>query len=243
MDAFRLDIPLGMFSGLTFVAAAGREIRITGGYDNPDRRLDASWYGSAFLARWFGHLTGWDFTLQAGKIYGGYQAGGGLIGEIKGLEIRAEAAAFWSEDSPALPYPRRLDLFEDHITAVFGLGYRFPNSLHLEMEYLYNGAGEDQDLDIGLLRQQLGASLHAGRHLLGLSASYELTPLAVGQVTLIHSLSDCSSQIQPTLNWSLTENAELVLGRDCQCGRPARVRSFEGGAAEKRVRQQPPGVL
>ena len=124
VDALRVDIPLGDFSGFTLIGVLGREMDAFGNYENSHRTLDASWYGSSVLGRFFTNTNGWDLALQVGKIYGGYQLGGGMVGEIKGVEVRAEAACFLARESPGLDPPFGGDLLEDHVMAVIGLGRR-----------------------------------------------------------------------------------------------------------------------
>jgi hypothetical protein len=217
VDAVRLDVPLGDFSGLTFTYVLGREVYF-GQYVESEPSIDTSWYGSSALARYYTNISGWDLALQGGKIYGGYQLGFGLVGEVATIQVRAEAAQFWARDSRRLPWPYTLDLYENYFSGVIGLGRRFESSLDLEFEFLYNDGGEDNDLGIGLLRQQAGAVMHVGRYLAGLTATYEFTPLIVGRMAVIHSFTDSSSQIQPSVTWSVGDNSELLLAATVNVG-------------------------
>ena len=217
VDAVRLDIPLGDFSGLTFTYVMGREVYF-GQYVVSEPSMDTSWYGSSVLARYYTNFHDWDIALQGGKIYGGYQLGFGLVGEVATIQVRAEAAQFWARDSRQLPWPFSKDLYESQFTGVIGLGRRFESSLDLEFEFLYNDGGEDNDLAIGLIRQQAGAVLHVGRYLAGFTASYEFTPLIVGRMAAIHSFSDSSTQLQPSVTWSLGDNTDLLLAATVNLG-------------------------
>jgi hypothetical protein len=212
VDGLRLDLPLGDFSGLNLLAVAGRQLRSDGQYLNSGRAVDADWYGSALLARGFTNLKGWDMSFQAGKVYGGYHLGAGLVGEIRGWSVRAESVYFLAEDSPPLPWPYQGDLLEDHLTMVAGFGRRFESSLDLEMEILYNGGGEANDLELAMIRMQNGQLQHLGRFILGATATYEITPLLVARLALLLSLTDGSSQVQPSLTYSLSDNAEVLIG-------------------------------
>lgn len=230
VDAVRLDIALGDFSGLTFIYAPGRQMRLDGTYADDNGAVDASWYGSALLARWFTNTNGWDLAFQAGKIYGGYHIGGGVVGEISGFQVRAEAAWFIAMDSPEYPYPlNQLDVMEDAFTAVFGIGRRFESSLDIELEFLYNGGGEDKDnLAIALLRQQAVGLPQLGRAHLGLSMTYEFTPLVVGRLSFIRSLTDSSTQVQPLVTWSMTDNSDLLIGAIMNIGDRPEFDPFKG---------------
>ncbi|MFH1090065.1 MAG: hypothetical protein V1742_00700 [Pseudomonadota bacterium] len=219
VDAVRLDVALGSFSGVNLLGVFGRKLDLAGKFVDGDKDLHASWYGSSVLARVFTNFKAWDLALQGGKIYGGYQLGGGAVGELLGVQVRFETAYFWADDSPKLPFPFQGDLYEDFFTAVIGLGRHFPSSLDLEFELLYNDGGESRDLNLALLRFQNHAILQLGRYLAGLTVSYELTPLIKGQLAVIHSLSDSSIQVQPTLTWSLSDNADLLLGAGFNFGR------------------------
>ena len=183
-----------------------------------DRTWGASWFGSSLLLRGFTNVEGWDLSLQGGKVYGGWHVGGGLVGEVKTIQVRFEAAQFLASDGPRLPSPDRISLLEDHLDAVIGLGRRWPSSLDIQMEWFYNGGGESGDITTGMGRVAGGAILQAGRFLVGTTVSYELTPLVLGQLAVIQSLSDGSTQVQPTLRWSTSDNSELLLGASINRG-------------------------
>ncbi|MBN1104634.1 MAG: hypothetical protein JXL84_14550 [Deltaproteobacteria bacterium] len=219
VDALRVDIPLTSFSGITMVGVLGRELDASGNYLEDNGTLDANWYGSSLLGRYFTNVAGWDLAFQAGKVYGGYQFGGGVVGEIEGVELRGEAALFRASESPPLPMPFAGDVFEDTLTVVFGLGRRFENSLILEAEYLYNGGGESHAFNTAASRLAWGAVRHLGKHLAGILASYEFTRLLTGQFTSIYSLSDDSLELQPTLTLSVSDNSELLAGLSLNFGR------------------------
>lgn len=218
VDAARLDIPLGDFSGINLIGALGREINASGNVVGSDEGVDASWYGSAVLARLFTNQWEWDWAFQGGKIYGGYQLGGGAVGEIGPMEFRCEAAYFLADGTRELPSPLEGDLVEDSFTGVIGLGHRFENTLTLEGEYLFNGSGDPDHLDAALVRFTNGTSLHLGQHLMGLMGSYEFLPILSGQLAWIFSFSDISSQLQPGLIWSLADEADLLVGASINFG-------------------------
>jgi hypothetical protein len=217
VDALRVDIPLGSFTGINLITVAGRELDSSGEFID-DGTLNASWYGSALLGRVFTTLKGWDLALQGGKIYGGYQLGSGLAGEIGPIEARAEASYFWARDSEPLPAPLEGDLVEDAFTAVVGFGHRFDNTLTVEIEYFYNGAGESNDLDESFVRSRSGSSLQMSQHLSGLLVSYEFLPIITGQLTALYSWEHPSGQIQPILTWSPSDNTEALVGASINFG-------------------------
>jgi len=213
VDAIRYDIQLGYFSGITLVAAAGSKKDPPGvTLTSTPQSFEADWFGSSILARYYGHSNGWDYSLQAGRIYGGYQAGAGLVGEVNDWQLRAEGAYFFADSTgPPLPLTG-VGLLTDNFTLVVGAGRYYPIGLDFQAEYFYNGAGDDDTPDAGFARMQYGGSLHSCRHILGVTAGYEYTPLIYTRLSLIHSISDQSTQVQPTVTYSLTGNSDLIAG-------------------------------
>lgn len=238
VDAARVDLPLGDFSGINLVAATGRTLSTLGAYVDrttsllPSRKeANLSWYGSAVMGRVFGTVEGWDLALQGGKVYGGYQLGGGTAGEFKTIEVRMEAAYLWAEDGPPLAtidttpavfiFPD--SFIKDNFTGVIGLGRRFENSLTIESEYLFNGLGESGAYRLGpaLIRYANGAMFHMSRNVLGVTASYEILPIVTGRLTGLISLDDGSFQIQPGVTWSVSDEIDLLAGAVVSGGKEA----------------------
>ncbi len=210
VDAARLDFYLDDFSGITLVAAPGRMKNPW--LSQPQRSFDADKDASALIARYYTSRGGWDYSLQGGLLYGGTQAGFGAVGEIDDYQVRIEAAYFSATEDMSLLPLRDFNILEDWPTAVLGIGRYYPCSLDVEVEYLYNGAGEPGDLDSAVYRKNYGAALHMGRHIIGANAAYEFRPLVNGSLAAMVSLSDSSSQLQPGLNFSLSNNSELLVG-------------------------------
>jgi hypothetical protein len=211
VDALRIDIPLGDFSGINLVGVLGRKLSVYGSYRDAGA-VNASWYGSALVARAYTNHFEWDWAVQGGKVYGGYQVGGAASGEIGEIAVRLEAAYLFADDSDPLPYMPDEKEIENHFTAVVGLGHRFENTLQIEMEYLYNGAGDPDDKMAALMRMLGGGSFHMGEHLLGVVATYEIIPILNGSLAWIFSISDLSSLIQPGLALSVSDEAEFLFG-------------------------------
>ena len=214
VDALRVDTEFGALTGLTLVAAAGRTVDATGDVQQ-NGFLDASWTGSAVLARLFTSLAGWDLDFQAGKIFGGWQTGLGATGDLHGVDVRLEATALLEDSSPPLVLNSRMptpDQVENAASVVLGIGRRFENTLDLHAEYFFNGGGDDNDLATSLARVSGGTLLAASRHLIGATAAYDLLPILVGRVSWTVSLEDGSGQIQPGITWSAANNIEVLLG-------------------------------
>lgn len=231
VDAVKVDVPFGLFSGMTVVGAGGPRIRIASSSENGNDPRDASWYGSALMGRIFANKSGWDFSIEGGKVYGGYQAGVAAVGDVGPVQLRGEIAQFLALPSDPLPAPLKGDLVTDAFLAVFGAGHRFENSLSLDFEYFYNGAGDPNNLNAALVRTQYGASLQMSRHLTGLTVRYDLTPLVVGQLAIINSLSDGSTELQPLVTISLTNEMDLILGTMFNFGPPPKKTTVAGATS------------
>jgi len=212
VDGLRFDVPLGDLSGLNLVAVAGREVDAQGSYVGDDDAWHSSWYGSSLLARAFTTVGGWDLAAQGGKVYGGHQVGGATSGEIGPIAVRLEAAWLAADGFRPLPSGLSGELVEDHLQAVLGLGHRFENSLQIETEYFYNGAGEANDLDAAMYRVVTGTTTNVSRQLLGTLVSYEFLPVLTGRIASLVSLSDSSFQVQPSLSLSVTDEVDLLFG-------------------------------
>lgn len=230
VDALRMDINLGSFSSLAVVGAPGRKLDIGYGSEGTEVRAegfgDDLWYASALMARYRTTLSDWDISLQAGKVYGGYQAGAGCSGEAGPLGFRGEAAYFSArgESTAVIPdagYPgglRPVDLVEDHFSLVLGVDHRFDSSLYLNFEYFFNGAADDGDLAKGVLKTAIGETLSLSEHLAGIQVSYEFHPLLTGQASWIFSLSDASSLLSPTMTFSVADEADFIAGATISYG-------------------------
>jgi len=91
VDALRLDIPLGPFSGLNLIYVLGRELDINNQYVQ-DGNVSASWFGSSLLLRGFTHADGWDLAVQGSKVYG--------VDTISGVDWWGNSSPFRSDSRP-----------------------------------------------------------------------------------------------------------------------------------------------
>ena len=143
--------------------------------------------------------------------------GGGLTGEIGDFMIRGEGAYFFAEDSrPMAMYDG--DLYEDHLEYVLGISLYYQGDINADMEYYHNGAAVPDNLNASFTRLIKGANKHLSRDLIGLSLSFNLSPLFTGQVASIYSFDDSSFSIQPFFTYSVTENADFLFGASINLG-------------------------
>jgi hypothetical protein len=199
VDALRVDVPIGLSSGLNLVAVPGR---VDGA-----KLTRRSWYGSAALVHAYTNVADYDLALQAGKVYGGYELGAGVTGQVGPLDVRGEAVYFRTlrerEERVRLP---------NHWVAVAGLGHTFDSSLTLDAEYLYNGAGDDESLTAALARVTSGRSLQMSEHVVGALVSYDFFAILTGSAATLVSISDGSLVVQPGLTYSVSDESDLLAG-------------------------------
>jgi hypothetical protein len=225
VDAARVVVPFGPFSGIDVVGAPGRTVLATGRFADTGDDVGASWFGTAVAGRLYTTWHGFDFSLQGGKVYGGTQVGGGLVGEIGPLEVRAEVGWLLAQHGPRIaPRLPGLDvpLVEDGTTAVVGIGHRFASSLTLEAEYFRNGAGDSDALEASLVRFATGGALDLSENLVAAAVTYDILPILIASLGTIVSVDDGSLQIQPRLTWSAADEVEVLAGAIVSRGaRPA----------------------
>jgi len=214
IDAVRVQIPFGPFAGFEMVGAMGRTIEATGQFENPGDDVDATWFGTAVVARAFTTLRGFDLSLQGGKIYGGNQIGFSVAGEVGPLEVRGEAGQLFAQSGgPRIPlFGPDVALVEDATVAVVGVGHRFESSLTLEAEYFRNGFGDPDQLEESLVRFATGGALDLSENLFAAAVSYDILPILLGTIGTIVSIDDGSLQVQPRLVWSASDEIEVLGG-------------------------------
>ncbi|MFO7866976.1 MAG: hypothetical protein R6V02_09235 [Candidatus Aminicenantes bacterium] len=220
VDALRLDVPLGNFSGMSLIGAPGKEIVLTEDFTGTAAKKDVSWYGSALLARLYTISANWDLAFQTGKVYGGYHLGGAASGRAGLFDMRLEGAYFIADKNRRRPLPDPLqdELLDDHLTAAAGVGWKFPSSLVMEVEYFYNGAAGTKNPESALLRMIHGTNLHLSTSLVGIMFGYDILPLVKGKWIGILSVTDRSFYLHPNLSISLTNEMDLMLGAALSAG-------------------------
>ncbi len=190
VDGAVVDFPLGDFSGITLLYGAGKHMRLN---------------DSTLLLRAYTTINDFDLSVTAGRYREDGFVGADFSGEFgPGIGIRGGLAYFAAEDD------------NDFLQAVLGAEYRFENNLLVSAEYFFNGYGtlHHSNYFDTLTSERIrdGDMYNISRHYLGILGSYELTPLLRISLAVIMNLSDHSMLIDPTLVYSLSDNAELVAG-------------------------------
>lgn len=200
VDAVKADIALGKFSGISFIYGAGESFRLN---------------ESALLIRAFANLLNFDLAIMGGRFRQDGFVGVDFSGELgPGIGVRGELSYFAAESD------------DDFIQVVVGSEYRFENDLYISAEYFYNGFGTSHThryvRKLTSKRIMEGDIYNISRHYLGILGSYELTPLLIVSLAPIINLIDYSILINPTIIYSLSDNAEIVAGMVIGEGRKPR---------------------
>lgn len=150
-------------------------------------------------------------ALLAGRVRGDNVIGASLEGDVAGMGWRVEAARHGVGASA-----------DGHLFWIAGVDYQLDNGTRLSAEWYDNGAGAGRgDALPGVAASERFASgllPQLGRHVLGLGAEKDLTPLLRGSYTLLASpLSDGDGGRRPSLlhqvnlSYSLGNESDLLV--------------------------------
>ena len=114
------------------------------------------------------------------------------------------------------------DPLDAHALGVVGVGKYFESSLNLQLEYLYNGAGDADDLLTAARRVETGRALQMSEHVVGGLVSYDLFPILTGALAGMVSASDGSVLILPQLDYSVSDESTLAFGAMVAAGKRPR---------------------
>ena len=191
----------------------------------------------SLLATFSTNSHGIDLLGLGGSLRSRPMLGLGLTGEISGLGIKGEIAFYHGRDSADSDG----DLHRNFVIAGTEFWYRFANDLVIVAQYLFNGAGAAAPKDYLAAKNsaavQEGLSFLLGQHYLLLSPSWEVHPLVTLSGLLIWNLTDGSTLLRPTIDWSLSDNLSLELfyainRGSSPRGLPTEPRSEFGSAAD-----------
>lgn len=151
---------------------------------------------------------GYDYQFLAGWMNGDYVAGGGWSGVIGSAGFTGEVTGFFPG--------KDMSLGNTVVSASTGVNYTFPNSLYLHVAYLYSSLGAVQvnsaQRDLLLSQVVSAKQLSPARHSVFGEVAYQFTPLLRGNFSGIADPSDGSYFLGPFLNYSVSQNFELLLG-------------------------------
>lgn len=197
VDAARLEISLGDLSQLTLVAVLGYTPTIgesvTGWSEEPDSDR------TSYLARYSVVLVNFDISVLGGRLASDSVLGGALQGELPwGLGLRAEGHYRWPGELASAADEERAEV-------TLQIGKRFESSLDIKVEYFYHGAGADRAADY-----YPGASgIYFANEYLAIGASYQVSPLLIGQGLVLLNLVDNSQSYSIYAVLSVADESDL----------------------------------
>ncbi len=199
-DAVRVSCALGDFTHAEAVWAFGE-----------DADLDRS----AGVGKFQTLLRDYEVSVLGGWVKTDYVVGMDFAGDLGRTGIGLHGEGLWNHV--------RESRGSDYVQFLVGLDYRFPGKgPYLLGEYYYNGAGAKDPSDLNRAAQDprilSRGTYHLGRHYLGLGALYEILPILTETFNVLVDLGDPSAILNPTLAYSISDNATATLGATIPLG-------------------------
>jgi len=200
VDAVRYDHRLADLAQLSLVGVLGYE-------EDPGAangwRSEPDWRRTSVLGRYVRSTGALEWGLLAGLVRENGLVGASLQGELTDwLGLRAEGHY---RDS------NQVHLASGSMLSA-GLEHRFPSSLNLRLEQMYNSFGYSSiaEADRALADTTLEPG-YLGEHYSAIAMSYEFSPLLTGQLLYLRNWSDQSHSLSFYAVLSLADEAELAL--------------------------------
>lgn len=166
------------------------------------------------------NLAGVDLLTLGGNLRGRDLLGGGFAGQLMGMGIKGELAAYRGEGVGKPDGDPR----ENFLQGALELDYRFAAGPMCALQYLHNGFGakEPEDYPTILISApiQEGLGYLLGRHYLLASISQDPHPLVTLGALGIWNLGDGSFLLRPLVQISLGDNLSLELFWNFNKGSP-----------------------
>ncbi len=210
VDALRFDYDITELSVISAIGVAG--------YDgnNP------SWEKSAAILRGGMNVKSIDVSVIAGKTDTRRLVGMTLNAEALGLGMRLEGN---------YSHPTEGDAHADFFQISAGVDKKWENSIHVILEYFYHGNGKsnpDEYMERALNNPDI-MDPYLGMNYAGILVQGEPSPLFTLQGALIANLDDGSILFGPGVIYSLSDEAELILGGTIPYGETSSFDMFSQG--------------
>ena len=193
VDAVRFDYDITDLSTISAIGVAG--------YDGND----PSWKESAAILRGSVNVKSIDFSVIAGKTDTRRLVGMTLNKEALGLGMRLEGN--YSQ-------PTTGEAHTEFFQVSVGIDKRWENSHHIILEYYFHGNGKsnpDEYMERAINSPDI-MDPYFGRNSAGILVLGEPSPLFKLQAALIANLDDGSILFGPGVIYSISDEAELILG-------------------------------
>ncbi|UCH94127.1 MAG: hypothetical protein JSV88_28190 [Candidatus Aminicenantes bacterium] len=192
VNAFKVYIPLGTFSGVTVVFS-------------PDMKVNASTSALRSQVQVFGvdaAFTLLRFGTEETTIYGLDLRGENLIGWW------AEAGYFVS------PHPDNTNIHQKDLKLVLGFDYTFPlkRGLYWMNEFFYDSSGEKDPHTYDYIPLFTGKRFTLGKYYLFSMLSYSFTDFISASISYIANWGDGSFLLNPMIYYEITQDIRLTSG-------------------------------
>jgi len=222
IDALRVDKAISSFSGINLVINQQKILTQAGSYLENSITQSYQRLGSkeeiGLLLRGYTTVRDTDYALLYKREPEGHRVGIEVDGEIGSVNFYDEITYLWGSEKISMPGSYQGNLFKNYLMNVLGVNYRFDNSLQITAEHLFNGIGNSDNLDASNIRYKNGISTSLNDHLSGVSLSYELNPLLVGQYDAKLAWADSSHQHNISFVQSITGSADFIVGGQVNIG-------------------------
>ncbi len=222
IDALRLDKAITNFSGVNMVINKQKTLTQTGSYLENNAVQSYQWLGSkeemGLLLRGYTTVKDTDYALLYKREPEGHRIGIEVDGEIGSVNFYDEMTYLWGTENVSLPGSYQGNLLKNYLMNVFGVNYRFNNSLQITAEHLFNEIGDSNNLDASNIRYKNGVSASLNDHLSGVSLSYEFNPLLVGRYDSKLAWADSSQQHNFSFINSITDSVDFIAGGQINTG-------------------------
>ena len=175
---------------------------------------------SSLAGRLGTHLGEYDLHVCGGIVESDAVFGGDFSGYLGNAGFHGEVLRTWVDESDQ----------RDYFRGLVGLDYGFAVAWnpYVALEYFYNGLGVDDPDDYAARRLDSsvrrvfarGIAYNVGRDYLGGTLRVQPNALLTLQATTLANLNDGRFREFATLDWSVTENFDLLLGVDVGIGPP-----------------------
>jgi hypothetical protein len=164
---------------------------------------------NSYLVNFSQNINGFDILGVTGVLRERPMIGGGFATDIGELGLKSEVVFYVGKDVNQ----EGGDIHSSFVVGGIEAWYRFENGINFIVEYLYNGAGEN-DPDKYLKVKDSAANndgLNAfyGQHYLLFGPSYAITPLVELKVLSFWNILDSSVFARPLLDISVTDNIDV----------------------------------
>lgn len=203
VDALRVSYAPSPLSSLEFVAAPG----FSDGYD-------LAWSHTALIARLSTVQWGFDWSLIGGKLAQRWVAGGGLQGTLGIVGVRAEGHL----GIPDLDGKGRAGADTErplHARVAGGPNLNFnwhSTTVSLEYAYFSDGVGDSSKFSARISQRYPDDLPYLGRHYIAGHVGIQFIGVLAGGALAMLNAEDGSGLAGLTLNYSVADEADLVVG-------------------------------